>query len=687
MKRCLGAALLIAVAAGVAVCGTAWATVMVPLDYRDLVARADRVMVGEVTGVSTQWNRDHSAIVTYVTLCPTRTLKGAATLDPVTVERTGGRIGDVAHIVDGSPQFALGETALMFVRATGRGTYWTVGMMQGKFSVRRGVVVRTGRSVDDTAATISALAAERAGNPPAGRASSPALLDPSALFTGDLAYEPLVEPTYVANEKWNYSTPIRYYVNTTGAGAPNALAAVQAGHGAWNSVSRSKFQFQYAGLTSAGGLNYNDSQNVVSWRTIPPEQSGAIAVASRWMTGGYIVQCDTILDVSSSWATDGSPSLLDIQSVVAHESGHWLSLGDLSAYSDRWKTMYYTTSTGELCKRTLHRDDMNGDAYLYPATISVSYSAISPASVQAGVTAPIQVTVTNTSAYPIYNLWLAVAIWNPASQKVEGTKAPVADPDIGVFGLIDFGSAQGLTLAAGASRTFTANYAFGTSATGHHYTAGAYTLKFAAWADGYPGLASEDSVQISSIVGSLQSAGLTITSPVPLSGQVIERGTGVALNGATVTAYKGGTPVASAIAQAPYGVYQFAPGLLADTYTVSAAAQGHVRQQKWNVVVTSSGTTYVNFNLAVSGKLKGQVRDKVTGAGIIGATVVARSGGITWATAVTTAPWGIYEIDTDLAAGTFVVGASKTGYIGFGRSGIVVTAGATTYVNFPLQPQ
>jgi hypothetical protein len=172
-----------------------------------------------------------------------------------------------------------------------------------------------------------------------------------------------------------------------------------------------------------------------------------------------------------------------------------------------------------------------------------------------------------------------------------------------------------------------------------------------------------------------------------LMGQVTECGTGIALNGATVSALKPGGSVASAIAQTPYGVYQFAPGLLADTYLVCASAPRHVYQEKWGVVVTATGITYVNFNLAVSGKLKGQVTDKITGAPVVGATVVARSGGITWATAVTTAPWGIYEMDTNLPAGTFVVGASKTGYVSFGRNGIVVAAGATTYVNFPLVPQ
>ena len=78
--------------------------------------------------------------------------------------------------------------------------------------------------------------------------------------------------------------------------------------------------------------------------------------------------------------------------------------------------------------------------------------------------------------------------------------------------------------------------------------------------------------------------------------------------------------------------------------------------------------------------------DAVGGSLIIGATVTARRGGIVRATGVTAAPYGIYEIASDLPAGTYSLLCTKTGYQDFGRIGIVVTSGATTYANFGLQP-
>ena len=127
--------------------------------------------------------------------------------------------------------------------------------------------------------------------------------------------------------------------------------------------------------------------------------------------------------------------------------------------------------------------------------------------------------------------------------------------------------------------------------------------------------------------------------------------------------------------------------LTSGTYTVIASRTGYVKQTKPGIVVTVGVTSYVNFNLQVSGKLKGQATEKGTGLPIIGATVSARTSGVVRATGTTVGPYGIYEIASDLPAGTYSVLCQKSGYRDFGRIGIVVTSGATTYVNFPLTPR
>ncbi|UCH35292.1 MAG: carboxypeptidase regulatory-like domain-containing protein [Armatimonadota bacterium] len=174
---------------------------------------------------------------------------------------------------------------------------------------------------------------------------------------------------------------------------------------------------------------------------------------------------------------------------------------------------------------------------------------------------------------------------------------------------------------------------------------------------------------------------------VAVKGQVKDTGTGLPLIGAAVEIRDGDTVIANATTTAPYGVYEIDTAPAPGTYTAIARKAGYVRQTKTGVAVSYGTTAYVNFNLPRSGTLRGQVKDKVANTPLVGATVVARKDGIVWATATTGAPWGIYEMDSDLPAGTYVVGASKAGYLGQTRKDIPVTAGATTYVNFFLQPQ
>jgi len=174
---------------------------------------------------------------------------------------------------------------------------------------------------------------------------------------------------------------------------------------------------------------------------------------------------------------------------------------------------------------------------------------------------------------------------------------------------------------------------------------------------------------------------------VCLMGQVRQMGTSTNLAGATVRAYLGSatTPSGTGITDAN-GIYQIG-GLTTGTYTVIASKSGYVKQTKPGIAFTAGAITYVNFNLQVSGKLMGQVTDKVTGAPIIEATVSARTGGVVQATGTTVGPYGVYQITSNLPAGTYTMLSTATGFVDFGRIGIVVTAGATTYVNFGLTPR
>jgi len=66
--------------------------------------------------------------------------------------------------------------------------------------------------------------------------------------------------------------------------------------------------------------------------------------------------------------------------------------------------------------------------------------------------------------------------------------------------------------------------------------------------------------------------------------------------------------------------------------------------------------------------------------------LVARSGGQERARATTGAK-GMYVMESDLLAGTYLVSVSKPGWVTQTKTDREVVAGETTYVNFNLQPQ
>jgi len=79
-----------------------------------------------------------------------------------------------------------------------------------------------------------------------------------------------------------------------------------------------------------------------------------------------------------------------------------------------------------------------------------------------------------------------------SERRVEATKTPIKPSGADDYGGIDFGSQQGLALALGAARTFTAPYTFSTSrAYDYAYDFGTYYWDIAAWKDGYPGQGGE----------------------------------------------------------------------------------------------------------------------------------------------------------------------------------------------------
>jgi hypothetical protein len=98
---------------------------VVPVPLAERARGADRVVVGQVTSVTPQWQVNEYGdrlIVSTVHVAVTETLKGDAT-PAVDVDVEGGTIGSLTLHVSDQVTFVPGERAAFFLRRTARGRF------------------------------------------------------------------------------------------------------------------------------------------------------------------------------------------------------------------------------------------------------------------------------------------------------------------------------------------------------------------------------------------------------------------------------------------------------------------------------------------------------------------------------------------------------------------------------------
>ena len=152
------------------------ATSVAPLDLRQMVATSPDIVHATVLSSSSQWNADHSLVVTETRLHVHAALKGT-TAGEVTVVVPGGTVGKLQVEVPGAVPFSPGEEAILFLVPDTRGNRYVAGLTRGRFEVT--IDPRTGaKVVQELAAELQALAGVgKAAGPAAGRrmALQPAL--------------------------------------------------------------------------------------------------------------------------------------------------------------------------------------------------------------------------------------------------------------------------------------------------------------------------------------------------------------------------------------------------------------------------------------------------------------------------------------------------------------------------------
>ncbi len=123
--------------AAVLLASPAGATSVARLSLPQMADHAGQVITGDVRHVRSYWADEPRRIETEITLDNVAYLKGAHPLAAAhfTITVPGGTVGDWSMRIEGAPQFAPGQTWVLFLLPEYR-TYPVVGVAQGAFQLR-----------------------------------------------------------------------------------------------------------------------------------------------------------------------------------------------------------------------------------------------------------------------------------------------------------------------------------------------------------------------------------------------------------------------------------------------------------------------------------------------------------------------------------------------------------------------
>lgn len=123
------------------------ATTVIAPSFDRMVDNSDYIVRATVKSLESDWrpNPDQPGsryIGTRVELEVHEVIKGSPP-SPLVLELVGGRVGDQELTIGGAPKFTVGQQSILFVKGNGRRIVPLVGMMHGKYNVRKNK--KTGR--------------------------------------------------------------------------------------------------------------------------------------------------------------------------------------------------------------------------------------------------------------------------------------------------------------------------------------------------------------------------------------------------------------------------------------------------------------------------------------------------------------------------------------------------------------
>jgi hypothetical protein len=101
----------------------------------DLATASDVVAEGQVSSLQSEWNENHSAIRTKITIDVSQYYKGNTTSRNLIVSIPGGEVDGVGELYTHFPNFKRNENIILFARKSGASEFHVTGGVQGKVNI------------------------------------------------------------------------------------------------------------------------------------------------------------------------------------------------------------------------------------------------------------------------------------------------------------------------------------------------------------------------------------------------------------------------------------------------------------------------------------------------------------------------------------------------------------------------
>jgi len=123
-------------ACGLLVCSSVAlrATVILPIEFGELVTLAPVIVHGRVVDVRTEWVDGRRSVETFVTVQADEYLKGNLG-ETLTLRVPGGQMGRYRTVFVGAPEFRDGDEVVLFLKHAGPSYAYIIGLSQGAFRV------------------------------------------------------------------------------------------------------------------------------------------------------------------------------------------------------------------------------------------------------------------------------------------------------------------------------------------------------------------------------------------------------------------------------------------------------------------------------------------------------------------------------------------------------------------------